>query len=628
MRLAGYIISVLALSRILAACSPEAGYDVVIIGGGTSGTAAAVQAARGGAKVLLVEEHQWLGGMLTSAGVSATDGCYSLRGGIWAEFRDSLEAYYGGADALKTGWVSNVMFEPSVGNRIFQNIAAREKSLDIMFCTVASSFEKTGYGWDVSLVQDGIGERKVRAGVLVDATELGDVARAAGVPCSVGMDSRYDTGEDVAPEKANGIIQDLTYVMILRDYGHPVPIPEPEDYFPSEFACCCVNRHCVSPKEKDRMWNPADMMAYGRLPGGKYMINWPIEGNDYYCNIIDEPESVRDSVLEAAKARSLRFLYFIQNELGLKNIGMSEEFPTADGFPFIPYYRESRRIDGVIRFDLNDIEDPYGQDDKLYRTAVAVGDYPVDQHHTRYHGWEELPNLYFHSVPSYGVPMGVMFPSGFEDLLVIEKSISVTNVVNGTTRLQPVTLQLGQAAGAVAALAAVKGCRVSEVPVREVQKVLLDAGAYLLPLLDRPVGDKEFKPLQRIAATGIIRYEGMSTGWANQSWIYPDRMISQKDLYDGVVDFYSEADARKAESLSGVAAVLEEPVDVAFISSLSGRLSGHEDCGDSVSDVLEDFYGKEFGADDLLTRGQCAVVIDSVLDPFGSYDVDFHGFSL
>ena len=106
---------ILIAALVMASCAGGRDYDVVIVGGGTSGTAAAIQAARSGAKVLLVEEHEWLGGMLTSAGVSATDGCYKLRGGIWAEFRDSLEAHYGGPEALKTGWVSNVMFEPSVG---------------------------------------------------------------------------------------------------------------------------------------------------------------------------------------------------------------------------------------------------------------------------------------------------------------------------------------------------------------------------------------------------------------------------------------------------------------------------------------------------------------------------------
>lgn len=55
--------------------------------------------------------------------------------------------------------------------------------------------------------------------MLVDATELGDVARMAGVPYDVGMDSSAVTHEDIAPAEANGIVQDLTYVAVLKDYG-------------------------------------------------------------------------------------------------------------------------------------------------------------------------------------------------------------------------------------------------------------------------------------------------------------------------------------------------------------------------------------------------------------------------
>ena len=78
------------------ACSGVSEYDVVIIGGGTSGVAAGLQSARLGARTLIVEEFDWLGGMLTSAGVSATDGNQVLRGGIWDEFRTELENHYGG----------------------------------------------------------------------------------------------------------------------------------------------------------------------------------------------------------------------------------------------------------------------------------------------------------------------------------------------------------------------------------------------------------------------------------------------------------------------------------------------------------------------------------------------------
>ena len=89
-------ITVLAM----ASCAEPEHVDVLVIGGGASGTAAAIQSARMGGATMLVEETTWLGGMLTSAGVSCIDGNYNLRSGIFGEFADSLSVRYGGWDAL------------------------------------------------------------------------------------------------------------------------------------------------------------------------------------------------------------------------------------------------------------------------------------------------------------------------------------------------------------------------------------------------------------------------------------------------------------------------------------------------------------------------------------------------
>ena len=85
------------LSVVLAAlffCSACSGpkTEVLVIGGSASGVAAGIQSARLGAKTIILEEHLWLGGMLTSAGVSAVDGNYRMPAGIFGEFRDSLVA--------------------------------------------------------------------------------------------------------------------------------------------------------------------------------------------------------------------------------------------------------------------------------------------------------------------------------------------------------------------------------------------------------------------------------------------------------------------------------------------------------------------------------------------------------
>ena len=94
-------------------------FDVLIIGGGTSGVAAGIQAARLGVKTIIVEETPWLGGMITSAGVSAFDGNkYALGGGIFGELRKKIEDYYGGPEKTFTGWISLTCFEPKMGKRL------------------------------------------------------------------------------------------------------------------------------------------------------------------------------------------------------------------------------------------------------------------------------------------------------------------------------------------------------------------------------------------------------------------------------------------------------------------------------------------------------------------------------
>lgn len=601
-RLINYAVTLL-VAALLTACNGEK-YDVVVIGGGVSGTTAGIRAARLGAQTLIVEQGPWLGGMLTSAGVSATDGNYRLRGGMWGELRDSLEAHYGSAEALKTGWVSNLLFEPSVGARIFRAMAENEALLTVKFETEVTSIERTEEGWRIRL-QSPMGSQTITGKVLIDGTELGDVAASLGVKYDIGMESRTVTGEDIAPEEANGIIQDLTMVMILKDYGEDRTIERPAEYDSTLFACACDNAICHTPKEANRLWSKQMMMSYGRLPNGKIMINWPIEGNDYYVNMIEMTAEERAEAIAKAKNHTLSFLYFIQHELGLNTLDLADdEFPTEDLMPIIPYHRESRRTHGEVRFQLNHITAPY--DYTLYRTAIGVGDYPVDQHHTRYTGWEALPNLYFHSVPSYGVPMGVLLPKEVDGLIVAEKSISVSNLVNGSTRLQPVVMQLGEAAGITAALAVKQGIEPREVAVRDVQHEVLNGGGYLLPFLDLPATDPHFKALQRVGVTGIIEGEGMTVGWENQTWFRAKEPISLATLSEGLHRF----DAKFAP-------IAEERNTT--LSDLEGWFG-------EVNDAMWNAWGLEnYSTTRALTREECAVVIDALLRPFYTYSVTLQG---
>lgn len=594
--------------------------DVLVIGGGASGVTAGIQSARMGANTLIIEETPWLGGMLTSAGVSAIDGNYNLPAGLWGEFRQNLADYYGGLDSLKTGWVSNVLFEPSVGNKILHQMVSAERQLRVWKEAELQTLKRDDEGWTAQvLLPDGKVE-PVCAKIVIDATELGDVAKLCGVRYDIGMESKHDTGEDIAPEAGNDIVQDLTYVAILKDYGHDVTIPRPEGYNLNEFACACANELCITPKEPDRVWSKDMMITYGKLPNQKYMINWPIEGNDYYINLVEMSKAEREEALKAAKHYTLCFVYFLQHELGYRTLGLADdEYPTADKLPFIPYHRESRRIHGLVRFTLNHITHPFDQPEKLYRTCIAVGDYPVDHHHTRYTGKEELPNLYFHPIPSFGLPLGTMIPQEVDGLIVAEKSISVSNIANGTTRLQPVVMQIGQAAGALAALSVGQEKKIADVKVRDVQDAILAAGGYLLPYLDVPVESPLFKPFQRVGATGIMKGVGRNVGWSNQTWFRADTLLLMNEL-QGLADVYPQVSIA-TDDTSAVS--MQEAIN------LIGQIAAHEglktDVAARTNDIWREYKWGEVNLTKPVSRTEMAVLIDKILDPFHRKEIDIHG---
>ena len=589
----------LAIATIMCAVSCAQSVDVLVVGGGASGTAAGIQAARMGAKTLIAEETPWLGGMLTSAGVSAIDGNYRLRGGLFREFTDALAEHYGGYENLKTGWVSNILFEPKVGEAVLEDLAAGEKRLSVRKGLVFEGARKLAKGWEVAFTDEGGRPLKIRCKVLVDGTELGDVARACGIAYHIGFDPRSYTGEAMALVAGNDIVQDMTMVMTIKDYGPDadMTIARPEGYDEKLYVNCCENPlNDPSISKGQPLWSPEMMLSYGLLPGGEMMINWPVEANDFYANIIDMSREQRDSVINVARQRTLGFLYFLQTGLGMKNLGLADEYPSEDGLALFPYYRESRRTEGEHLFTLDEARERYST--LAYRTGIAVGDYPVDHHHHAHPSWESLPKMIFAPIPSFTLPLGALVPLEVEDFIVAEKSVSVTNLINGSTRLQPVVMEIGQTAGVLAALAVGRGCAVRAVDVRSVQRELLAAGAYLQPWLDLKPGDKGFEAIQRIGCTGILRGEGRNVGWANESWMRAGDLLRWCDLY--LEDYYG-VPYNPSEEVVTKADLAE------VLNSLGAEIEVHDCCKTKQ-----------------LTRLQGAVLIDSALNPF-DLPVDFSG---
>ena len=596
------------ITIILFSCDDYNEYDVIIVGGGAGGTSAAIQSARNGAKTLLIEKTNWLGGMLTSAGVSAIDGNYNLPSGFWGEFKDSLVSHYGDLESLKTGWVSNVLFEPKVGNEILKSIAKNEKNLKILFSSSVSSVFQPKDDYYNFIVNSSKGHFTSK--VLIDATELGDILPMINEDYDIGMDNIEMYDEDIAPKLKNDIIQDLTYVMVLKNYNKNVKIEKPKNYDPSEFYCSTSSINCT---ESDKaLWAPNQMMNYGKLPNDKIMINWPIYGNDYYSNLLEMNHDQREEVFKKAKEKSLKFLYYIQDELGFYNYSLSdEEYDTKDKFPLIPYYREARRIKGIVTFSLNYIKNPYDQKYPLYRTGILVGDYPVDHHHDAHPDKKSLPQLAFYPIPSYSLPLGSIISKKTSNFLVAEKSISVSNLVNGTTRLQPVVLQVGQIAGLIASESIKNNISTNEIDTRDIQTKILNNGGYIQPYLDVEKNHPFFKAYQRIGSTGILRATGLNIGWSNQTWFYPERSIVLDQLLKDLGNYY---DLNK-NPLSD----LRTKTIFKWISLVQNQEIKNQ------QKIWNALGLSNFNSDRKINRGEFAIILDYFLNPFNNFKVDIKG---
>ncbi|TAO03816.1 MAG: FAD-dependent oxidoreductase [Phormidium sp. SL48-SHIP] len=478
--------------------------DILVVGGGTGGTAAAIQAARQGVNTLLVSEFPWLGGMLTAAGVSAPDGneLLALQTGLWGQFLRELQRRQPGG--LDWGWVSFFTFNPAIGAQIFQDWVDALPNLHWICGQTPQA---------VTVENDRVravafDHCDVSAEIILDGTELGDLLALAEIPHRWGWDWRSQFNEPSAPETPNPNtarypVQAMTWVGVLQDYGEGAVAPEiaapPEDSA-SDFLGAWENHGL------ERFLN------YGRLPGDRLMLNWPHKGNDYGINLqrlIESPQARRDC-LQEAQWRTQSFARFLQRRLG-RRYGFAEGlFPqAASGFALHPYFRESRRLLGLTTVCEQDILPQLGGQvaplpiAEQGVEAIAIGNYANDHHYPdwsfpvkpkslRWGGrWTGTP---------FALPYRCLIPQAMDGLLACEKNISVSHIANGCTRLQPLVMNIGQAAGLAAALCIQHRCQPRELPVRLLQEALLSdkqAPAAVIPLFDSLPDDPDWRHWQR-----------------------------------------------------------------------------------------------------------------------------------
>ena len=476
--------------------------DVLVVGGGTGGTAAAVQAARRGAKTILVSEFPWLGGMLTSAGVSAPDGneLAAFQTGLWGAFLRELQQRQPGG--LDWGWVSFFTYDPRTGAEIFADWVKCLPNLHWISGLTAQDVLKEGSR--ISGVR--FADFTVSAKITLDATELGDLLALAEVGYRWGWEFQAEWGEPSAPAASNALterysVQAPTWVAIMQDFGLGAVAPEipaPPLDNPDLFTGAWDD------------YTPEQFLNYGRLPGGLLMINWPIRGNDYGEGVdrLIKSEASRQEFLQESLWHTQSFARYIQTQLGpryglaknifpISKIENQQNSSLLSSFALHPYYRESRRLRGISTVTEQDILPVAGGkvaslpiNAEGICSAVAIGNYANDHHYTsgdiplqpksiRWGGrWTGTP---------FTIPYSALIPASTDGLLVCEKNISVSHIANGATRLQPTVMNIGQAAGMAAALCAESGCQPRELPVRVLQLALLqdsEASAAVIPLFN------------------------------------------------------------------------------------------------------------------------------------------------
>ena len=521
---------------------PKSSYDIIIAGGGTGGISAAIQAARMGASVLVVESSTWIGGQATAAGVSTMDDMSRQKSGIYLEFINRIKSYYDsrGKSMGTCYWDSrSLAFEPHIGQEAFIsmiNEARRRGTLEFLMNSEVTGVAKTKNAVSSVTVKTPSGSRNYSCKILIDATEYGDVIPLTNTP--------YRAGNSVSkfldPE---AMIQDITWVAVIKKYPGGVPgylkpeIPLPGYELAKRNYESFVSADGNNFRNVYPVYLPVNFMtqnAYRGLPDSsnpynydadkenrpfitKTCLNW---GNDYPGSYgwtngkrglpvsYLEDRNLRLQIEREALIKTLHFIYYIQNELGEPWSVADDEYanrilPEAARtlphewqelvrrMPVIPYVRESRRIIGAHTLTsqelaYNSLSYRDGHTSREFSDAIAIGGYILDLHgantdaDTEWELEETMRHQELHRPRGpFQVPMSVLIPIETDGFIAAEKNISASRLAVGTLRLQPITMMTGQAAGALAAVCVRENKQPREIHPMLVQWELLKSGVAL-----------------------------------------------------------------------------------------------------------------------------------------------------
>lgn len=486
----------------------ERSVDVLVVGGGLGGVAAALAALRFGHSVLITEEYAWLGGQLTTQAVPPDEHPWIETMGCTASYRrlrDGIRDYYRRNYPLTReaqleehfnpgmGNVSPLCHEPRVAAAVIDELLAPYVAtgrLEVLMrhVAVAADVEGDAVAGVTFERADAGGERvHVRARYVLDASETGDLLPLANVEHVIGAESQARTGEPSAlPDGPNPLDQQAISWCFAFSYfpGEDHTIAKPDDYaFWREFQSpvwpdkqlSWTTPHPISLAAETRMLFAApttertadDLWHYrrilyqghftpGHFPSDVVMANWPQLD---YCSgpIVGVSQEERERHLRGARQLSLAFVYWMQTEAprhdsgtgypGLKLRG--DVTGTPDGLAIAPYVREGRRIEAlftVLEQHVGVVARGEQRGAESFADSVGIGSYRIDLHPST------APRSYVDvSTWPFQIPLGALIPKRVTNVLAAGKAMGTTHITNGCYRLHPVEWNVGEAAGALAA---------------------------------------------------------------------------------------------------------------------------------------------------------------------------------
>lgn len=486
--------------------SSEIAADVAVIGGGLGGVAAALAALRLGARVILTEETQWLGGQLTAQLVPPDEHPWiDTMGstGLYRELRRRVRDYYRrnypllGPVARQArlnpgmGFVSELCAEPRVAVAVIDELLAPYRAsgrLAVLIGTRPVAVETQGDYVVAVLVEDvQSGERTaVSARYFLDATELGDLLELGGVEHVIGAEGQAETGEPNALPEADPLNQQShSWCFPLSYYpGEDHTIERPERYsfwrghylpgWPeAQLSWTVVHPITLEPQTRpifvgdtdapniNDLWHFRRILYRRYYPEGEFasdvsVANWP--QLDYTLGpLTGVSPAERARHMQGAKELSLSMLYWMQTEAprhdggaGYPGLKLRPDVSgTKDGLAIYPYIREARRV----RAEFTVLEQHVSKACRerlggaaVFHDSVGTGSYRIDLHpSTRGRNFVDISNYPFQ------IPLGALLPQRVENLLPAGKNIGTTHVTNGCYRLHPVEWNVGEVAGALAA---------------------------------------------------------------------------------------------------------------------------------------------------------------------------------